>query len=68
MASRSASRLSRAELAFWEESFLRDKAAILSAHDGRIADRPGLTHLCEELAWEAIDALRRAVKGHRHAR
>jgi len=63
MVKRNLSRLTRTELSFWERVYDSTHSALLSNHDGRILDTPGLTRICEEQARDAVQARRRAAKG-----
>lgn len=58
----------RAEQQLWCDAYVATLKGLLAAHDGQITGKPGLTQLCEEGAWNAVDALRRALNGERPQR
>jgi hypothetical protein len=61
-------RLTPPELHFWERAFLAAEKSLLSSHDGRLADGPGLIRLCREIAQQSVEARRVATRVPRRTR
>lgn len=53
----------REERELFGRTYVAALQGLLTAGDGGLAEKPGLTRLCREAAWDAVHSFRQAIAG-----